>query len=321
MDDSNPNLSQHQGSIVNSSVQPAPTSNVAPEPVPQVPTQSVVQQSAPASPQPAAQPIPEASELPSTPPGTLPTETPVGDSSVSTITPSTPKKLPVFKVVVAIAIAIAVLVWAGVIFLFLQNSKMKSDAKNQGVVSDQPASSETDSEAPLTPDQIQISNGSVVRKQSSGDEVLVNKESYKSTGITGFARVAVSPDNKTMCFESWPPAPEPALYYSNIDGSNVKEVSPNRKNCLWLSDNTRLIYEGSTTNAGDIFIYNTQDSSENNLTLATASAEAKRSRNYSIVSLSADGSKIICKYESVELGTEAAGECEIEIVSGKLTIL
>ena len=97
------------------------------------------------------------------------------------------------------------------VFSDTQNQKIKKGETSENINSNlTPTSTPTPS---FSPDQVKIKNGSVVREIPGGETtILVDKENYDSTGITGFAKVVVSPDETKICFESWPPAPEHALY-------------------------------------------------------------------------------------------------------------
>lgn len=218
-----------------------------------------------------------------------------------------------FKIFLGIGILIALVVWAGVIYLFLQNKNLKNGTEEVKT---------TDKSLQVTPtpefnsNSVKIKQGNVVYEQVTGEDVvLVGKEDYPSTGITGFLKVAVSPNNKKICFESWSPAPEPALYLSSVDGKDVKEVSPNRQNCLWSKDSNSIFYTNvsSKTAPVNIFKYDILQGSETDLT--GDSVPSGVVRRFEIVGLSADGSKLICKYENIggAASTETMSECEIDL--------
>jgi len=287
----------------------APPSPVVNSPVDAIPVGQASTKQPPnqLSPQPSQQPTntPQPAIAPSTP--------------SATITSSSPQKSSKFGIFIGVFLFLALGIWGGVAYLYTQNQKLKEGLN--------PSLTNTISE-PLvtptpefTPNQIQILNGSVVRKHPTGEiETLVNKENHKTTGITGFARVAVSPDNKKMCFESWSPAPKPALYYTNIDGSEVTEVGFKKKNCVWLTNSHKLIYidDTSAKENADIFSYELTSGLETNLTQESVASEV--TRRFEIVSLSADGSKIICTYSDV--GTsESLGNCEIDLTTGVVEII
>jgi hypothetical protein len=226
-----------------------------------------------------------------------------------------------FKIFMILGIFIIVGVWAGVGYLYYQNQNLKGPSQ------DSPESETTQILTPtpeFTPDQIKIKSGSVVREKPQGEtSVLVNKENYESTGITGFLKVAVSPNNSKMCFESWAPAPEPALYLADIDGQNVTEASPNRQNCLWSADSMRIFYinTASKTAPVNIFKYDLVTSLETNLTADSVPAGVVR--RYELVGLSADGTKVICKYEDAggAATTDNLTECEIVLETGEVNPL
>ena len=224
-----------------------------------------------------------------------------------------------FKFFVIFSIIVIVVIYAGVAYLYSQNQKLKNGSENTDA---QLTPTLTPTPA-FSPDQIKVKNGSVVREIPQGEViVLIDKEKYESTGITGFAKVAVSPDETKICFESWPPAPEPALYVATITGFDIEEVSPNRQNCVWTQDSNRIIYVNSSskTTPANIFLYSLEDNVETNLT--KDSVPEGSVRRYEIVGFSADGGKIICTYEDVG-GTEEGlgGECEIDLTSLTVSFL
>jgi hypothetical protein len=236
------------------------------------------------------------------------------------VTSSSPKKSSKFGIFIGVFVFLALCVWGGVAYLYLQNRELKSDIQEQqsGETASLPIPTPTPE---FTPEQIQILNGSVVRKRPSGEtETLVNKEDYRTTGITGFAKVVVSPDNKKVCFESWPPAPKPALYYANIDGSEVVEIGFKKKNCVWLTDSEKIIYidDTSAKTSADIYSYDTVNKLETNLTESSVATGV--TRRFEVVSLSADGSKIICTYTDVGI-KEESGSCEINLETGEVEII
>jgi hypothetical protein len=237
-----------------------------------------------------------------------------------------------FKFYVIIAVVIILAIWGYVAYLYFGNQnislKIPTDAINNIVNNskqpDTPVESPTPTAEPTLSymtENTTIENGSVVTTDDSGKStILVDKKSYPGTGITGFARVVSSPAGNKICFESLPPAPEPALYYANADGSDVTEVNPNRKNCNWVSEN-ELVYvnianEGTPT---DIYTYNIQSGLEENLT-AEYSTETNV-RTYKIVSVSSDGKTLSCDYSETETetGGTSVGKCEIDLTTGTVT--
>ena len=222
-----------------------------------------------------------------------------------------------FSVFVFLGVLLILAVWGIVGYLYFQNQKMKAPSEPTNTATTLPSSTPTPS---FAKDQVKIKNGSVVREIPGSDtQTLINKEDFNSTGITGFARVLVSPDDSKLCFESWPPAPEPALYFANINGSGVVEVSPNRQNCMWSSDSKKLFYLNSSSagSATNIYMYTLELSEEEELT--SSSVQTSVTRRFELVGLSADETKVICSYE--DAATEAVGECEIDIESKEVTYL
>jgi hypothetical protein len=225
-----------------------------------------------------------------------------------------------FKIFVILGIFIIIAIWGAVGYLYYRNQNLKSSTDNS--MSDSTVNVTPTPE--FTPDQIKVKSGSIVREKPGGDvTVLIDKDKYESTGITGFLKVAVSPDNTKMCFESWAPAPEPALYLADIDGQNVTEASPNRQKCLWSKDSKSVFYINTASNTApvNIYSYSLEDSTELNLTDDTIPSGVVR--RYELVGLSADGSRLICKYEDAgsNLATNAVSECEIVLETGEVNPL
>jgi len=131
----------------------------------------------------------------------------------------------------------------------------------------------------------------------------------------------VSPDNKMMCFFSLPPAPEPALFLSDIEGQNLIEVSPNRKNCIWKADSSAIFYENILTpdKSSDIFIFDLKDRVEKNITKEVT--PPGKIRKWEIVGMSADSSKLICKYEDQNAKEGQTGSCEIDLETFEVKII
>ncbi|OGM07989.1 hypothetical protein A2159_03855 [Candidatus Woesebacteria bacterium RBG_13_34_9] len=226
-----------------------------------------------------------------------------------------------FKVFLIIGILFILAIWGGVGYLYFQNKNIKDKSNEEKIINVTPQVTPTPG---FTPDQIKIKSGSVIREKPGGETtVLVDKNNYESTGITGFLKVAVSSDNQKICFEAWSPAPEPALYVSNIDGQNVIEVSPNRQNCLWSKDSKSVFYvnTSSKTSPVNIFKYNLELAAESDLT--GNSVPAGVVRRYEIVGLSADGTKIICKFENLggAAKTETMSQCEVDLETGEVNSL
>lgn len=239
--------------------------------------------------------------------------------SVITTPPEKPASSK-FSIFVGFLIVVTLAIYGFVGYLYLQNSQLKKEIKEKS--SGQLSGTPTVTPTPEIGLEIKIVNGNVVEVAQSGEtKTLVNKADYPSTGITGFAKVAVSPDAKMFCFEAWPPAPEPALYLADIDGSNLMEVSPNRKDCYWTSDSQKIVYTNTSSDSTpvDIFIYDIAKDEEKNLTGGLTGEGFIRF--YEIVGLSEDGGKIECKYSettSAAEGTTTEGNCEINLTTLKL---
>lgn len=241
----------------------------------------------------------------------------------SVVTPTPEKKgSPKFSIFIGLLVFVTLAIYSFVGYLYLQNSQLKKEIgeKSSGQLSGTPTATPSPE---ISLGEVKIVNGDIVEVAQSGEtKALVSKGDFPSTGITGFAKVVVSPDEKLICFEAWPPAPEPALYIANVDGSNLSEVSPNRKGCSWTLDSKKIVYVNipSDTAPVDIFEYDVSKSEETNLT--GTSAEEGFIKYYEIKSVAAD--KIECSYQktsSAEDGTTTQGTCTIELATGTLTEL
>ena len=292
-----------------SSVQVNSESNASPVPVPAVqvsptpPTSSV--------------PLPSVTTIPSETPTPEPAESPSSNITVTTPAPSKKSKFGLF---IGILIFIVILVFGGVGYLFLQNTKLESGLPKDTMSVSEPTAIPTQSppiEANL-PKQIVIENGSVVSKGSTGDTtIIINKTDYPDSGIIGFTKVIESPDGSSLCVETWPPAPTPAIYIADIDGGNVRKITESRRNCNWSQDSKKIVYLNYTSDTAgvDIFMYDTVSSIETNLTSSTVSTGF---RYYSVKDVTND--KILCSYtQSSILGGEQtpASSCEIDMTSGE----
>ena len=196
---------------------------------------------------------------------------------------------------------IIVIIYGVVAYLYFQNRNIEKDEEGDN----QTPQDQISPTPEFSADQVKIQDGSVVSDKPGTElQILINKDDYESTGITGFAKVTVSPDNTNLCFESWPPAPEPALYLSRVDGSEVTEVSPNRQGCIWASNGSKIYYINTAASSSPVNIYSfvLSSKSEENLTIGTIPEGVIR--RFGIVGLSADSSKLICKYEDIDSAPE-----------------
>lgn len=224
-----------------------------------------------------------------------------------------------FKAFVIIGVLAVLAIWGGVGYLYYQNRTVKT-APTDGRSEEQVV--QTTPTPVFTPDQIKIKSGSIVHEKPDGEIItLVSKDDHPSTGIIGFLKVAVSPDYKKLCFESWSPAPDPALYISDIDGQNVIEVSANRQSCLWSNDSNRIFYTNTSTKTSpvNIFRYDLTQATESDMT--GNSVPAGVVRRFEIVGFSADSSKLICSYENLggAAASETMSQCEIDLQTGEVS--
>lgn len=254
-------------------------------------------------------PIPEAQDS-SIPPAT-PTVPPAGvDSPKEVVTPPGKIRDPHFLKLLWVFIAILVLVLGVLGYLYFGNSSLRKETSEESVPTIIPTPA-------FNPEQIQIIEGSIYQVVPVGEKkLLVHKNRFADTGITGFARVAVSPNYSKMCFESWPPAPAPKLYYSPIDGGEAIEVAEGGRSCFWTKDSKSLIF--TTNPASDkpvnIALY-TLETGETRI-LTTEEVPSGVVRTYEITGLSQDGSAVLCKYADTNERTEEIEEstCEVPLV-------
>ena len=229
-----------------------------------------------------------------------------------------------FRTFVIFALVIIVIIYGVVAYLYFQNRNIEKDEEGDN----QTPQDQISPTPEFSADQVKIQDGSVVSDKPGTElQILINKDDYESTGITGFAKVTVSPDNTNLCFESWPPAPEPALYLSRVDGSEVTEVSPNRQGCIWASNGSKIYYINTAASSSPVNIYSfvLSSKSEENLTIGTIPEGVIR--RFGIVGLSADSSKLICKYEDIDSTpkptseVESGNQCEIDLQTNEVTLL
>lgn len=254
-------------------------------------------------------------EIPPVPPDTSPRQE-------ETLTVKPKRSFNAFRIFITLAIIAIIVIYSFVLYLYLQNKKMIE--KSQQIV--QTIQTPTPIPTPsFSPDWIKIQNGNVVRQEPGKEPtLLVKKEDYPSTGITGFARVVVSPNYKLICFESWPPAVKPALYLADIDGNNVKEISLNKQNCVFREDSKAIFYVESTpkSESANIFLYDLETDTPQEENLTQSSIPEKVVRRFAIVGFSSDSTKLICKYEEISNNKEEkSGECEIDLQKKEVKLL
>jgi hypothetical protein len=222
------------------------------------------------------------------------------------------KKRSLIDYFIYAVLILALLIWAVVGVLYFQNRK----AKNQEI---KETTQEITALPSPTPTQkiynISIKNGNIVNSDSQGnEEILVKKEDFAAdVGIVGFSKVNVSPDKKDICFESWSPAPKPALFLSAITGVNPYLVGYNKKNCVWSEDSLLIAYNDikSAKEGTDLYVFNLENKSEILLTPHTATESAKP-KNHIPVRWSENNKKLICKYSFVSAPTKEYN-CEVDV--------
>lgn len=246
------------------------------------------------------------------PPPPFPT-TPPPSNSVMGNPMAANKKPKGFIIFVTVGILLLIGIWGYVGYLYFQNSSTPSRA-NVPTVTQAPSPTPE-----LDPSEIQIVNGDVVRVTSFGEtQTLVKKDQYQGTGITGFARVNVSPDKTKMCFESIPPAIDPALYIAKIDGSSVEEVAKNHTNCTWVDKNYIVSLNAPVgTQKKDLYSYSVTDKKLVNLTETLHTNT--QFRQYSLGELS--GNSLSCKYDIVNASGKklSSNNCTVDTSNWTIT--
>lgn len=223
--------------------------------------------------------------------------------------------------IIFIILLLGVLVAVG--YLYVTNRKLKNELSQmkQDQVLTTPVTEP--SRAPLPSEEISVENGSVIRTNSSGEKaLLIDKTLYENVGIIGFARVIVSPDEKKMCFEAWPPAPTPGLYLADITGQNVVYVADNGKDCVWSNDSTKIAYtkQAVKTSQVDLFYYDLTSTEEINLTKDAAGPGMLRV--YENPTWSVDNQTITATYtetDPTKAVADTTGVSEITVLTGKVS--
>jgi len=254
--------------------------------------------------------------------GQVPTPPPV-DTSVANAVSDTPQSAMTsvsgegggkkFTILIVFLSIIAALIWVGVAYLYYSNTQMTNSSIDEVIEVTPPP-------APSKPsDEIQISNGSVVRLSSATneEEMLVDKGNFEGTGITGFISVIVSPDEKLMCFSSISPAPAPAMYVASVDGSAVTQVNSNSSGCVWSSDSNSIAFLNNTTDlsAVDVFKYDIATQEVTNLTEDAVSIGTIR--RYDLPSWSSSDT-LVATYTDTAGLVETKGISTITISTGEI---
>jgi hypothetical protein len=230
-----------------------------------------------------------------------------------------------FGLIIAILVVVTVIVYGIVAYLYFSNKNLEAGDENANAPpiaqDNQPTATPTPS---FSPDQINIINGSIYNSLPTGENrLLVTKDDYTGTGITGFARVNVSPNNKRLCFESLPPSPQPALYISDVTGENVKEVEKKATSCRWMAGSNRILYVNSASgnNPVDIYMYDMSSEEMNNLTESLA--EEGFVKYFKLGDVNDSGDKLVCSFDKEEIsnpGTMTEGTCSVDLSTGEVTI-
>jgi len=287
-------------------------SSPTPIDLPVNPFQSVSQTAAVPTAAPQPQPQPVSAQLPG-----QPTVPPVISNSVNPLTVTTSdSRGSKFNLYIIIGAVIGLLIWGAVVYLYLDTQKLKGEASTEEEVITENLVIPTETPV-FKAEQVQIANGSVVRNiPGSGNIILIDKKDYSTTGIAGFSKVLVSPSNEYMCIESWPPAPSPALYFSDVLANDIVKIGDNYKGCTWSPDSKTIFYVNNSpeNSVVNIYAYDVEKGIENNL---TANLQLEEEKSFELVGLSADSSKFICKYKLLSSATSEKQEvnCEIDLTT------
>ena len=311
MDKGNTNDSLEKNEVSSESPNTFATSNFnpsddvnTPPPISQTPATNT--QPLPNTEDPAQSTVPEIKDTPS-------------NDFITTAGSSETKKSKFGKFVIFGIIFIA-LIYGAVFFLYTRNQKIKDSVNN--MVSNPIFDGGGNSEPSPTPtpefsaDYVKVLNGNIVYESGSESQILINKNDFPTTGITGFTRVTVSPDNTKICFEALPPAIETGVYVAKSDGKDQELISSKKSKCIFTHDSKKILYESSGTPEKDIFIFDLEAPAEKNLT-ADPSSEVS-SLDFELVALSADGTKAVCNaYNSIDDTTDS---CEVDIETGEISL-
>jgi len=228
-----------------------------------------------------------------------------------------------FPLMIGILIVLAIAIYGFVAYLYFGNQKLKeeSQSKNELKSAVLPTPQPT---VGVETFQYLIENGSIKKVSSKGtEEIIVSKDNYKDTGITGFTNVVASAPGNYICFWSLPPALGPALYYSDSNGTTPVKIAVKSKNCIWAVSEDKLAYINDVSEGKlvDIYLYTIAADSSQNLTSQTATTSGVF-RRYAATSFSPDGTKVLCSYEEIDTenpSLENLGNCEIDIATGNVT--
>lgn len=225
-----------------------------------------------------------------------------GDIEKDFITFKNKRKFPLASI---LFVAVALIFTVGMFYAGLNmilNQKENSSQNTEGEVSE------------TATNLFSIRDGNIISNSGTGD-IIINKDDYPDTGIGGFSFVNASPDGTKICFGSLSPAPSPSLYWASSDGSNTTKIGESYINCMWHTDNTRILFTDNPVigERADIWLYDTSNEEFKNL---TENLEIEGlTRIYTLTGISSNGKKAECSlsdYNSEENKTVDAG-CEIDI--------
>ncbi len=232
----------------------------------------------------------------------------------ASVTIETRKNDSSFKIFVIVGILIILIIYGAVAYIYYKNknAKLPTMEVRTTEISNSP-------KAIFEPQNILIGSGSIVYKNSAGEvKTLVDKNSYPSTGITGFARVVVSPDNMKMCFESIPPSTKPALFVSDVEGIETKQISAGKSSCIWNSNSNVIYYVGKENGIpnANLYVYDLEKSIETNL---TSKIMSDTKPDFTLVGLSSDETKLICTFTNPN--SEESVSCQIDLATQSFSTL
>jgi hypothetical protein len=225
------------------------------------------------------------------PPASLP---PAGSiSSPHVTTSSGGKKIGKFAIFIGILIVLTIVIYLLVGYFYLKNKNLKSQQQTSTALPTNTVNPEVQ-----TSPTYSINNGDIQQESGTTQKIVVSKDNFPDTGITGFSKVTVSPDLNKICFEAWPPSTKPAIYLADSNGENAKEIAPGKKGCFWSPDSKKIAYVDypSVEGVQNIFVYDLETQGEINTESNISDTSLKA---FKIVSWDENSLVINCSYSNL----------------------
>lgn len=205
-------------------------------------------------------------------------------------------------------------------FLVYQNYQLKKALEAKPSPSSIPFPSPTPT--PQAEKEIKIIGDNIFRVKASGEtEILVNINDpvFTTDFIVTLSEVQTSPDKSKICFVGMPPAPDPLVYYSDLNSGEIFKVGWG-KNCFWSPDSQKIAFNNYATDVSpvNIFVYDLLSKESRNLTKDAAGEGFIR---YYDPPEWIDNTKILTKFTSVDMpnGTSRTeGTSIINVSTGEI---